>query len=60
MQSVPVAIRDVLPEHATESALAQNEQLVEALTPSAAQEALAGGVLPGSAVDGGYCCVVSE
>ncbi len=41
-----VEVRDIRAEHAPQVRFAQDEQVVEALAPHAAQEALAGGVGP--------------
>ena len=45
-----VEVRDVLPEDPAQLGLAQDEHLVQALAPHAAQEPRAGGVLPGRAI----------
>ncbi len=50
MRPGAVEVRDVLPEDTSEMGLPQDEDMVQALAPHAAQEPLAGGVLPGRAI----------
>src|SRR6476661_283023 len=50
VRSCPVEEGDVLAEHPAEMALTEDEQVVQAFAPHAAQEALADGVRPRRAV----------
>ncbi len=50
VRSVPVVVRGVLAQYPRQVALADDEEMVEALAPHAAQEALAHGVRPRGAV----------
>ena len=52
MRPVLVEIGHVLAEHALQVGLAQQHKVIQALPPHAAEEPLAGGVLPGGAVRG--------
>src|SRR3982751_4136917 len=46
----PVEVGDVLAEHAAQMALAEDEDMIEALAPHAAEEALAQRIHPRSAI----------
>ena len=50
MGPVLIEVAYVRPQHAPQVPFAQNQDVVEALAPDAAEEALAGGVLPGGAI----------
>ncbi len=52
MRPILVEVGHVLPEHAPQVGLPQHHDVVQALPPDAAEEPLAGGVLPGGAVRG--------
>jgi hypothetical protein len=46
VRPVPVEVGDVLPEHTDEPPLTEDEQLIEAFTTHAPEEALAQGIRP--------------
>jgi hypothetical protein len=50
MRPVLIEVGHVLPEHAPQMGLAAHHAVVQALPPDAAEEPLAGGVLPGGAI----------